>query len=92
LASFLSQNSPNPFSASTRIVFGLREAADVRVRIYDVAGRLVRDLVDSHFAASRHVVAWDGRDDAGRVVASGMYFYRIDAGTFVQTRKLLLMR
>jgi hypothetical protein len=92
LASFLSQNSPNPFSASTRIVFGLREAADVRVRIYDVAGRLVRDLVDSHFAASRHVVAWDGRDDAGRAVASGMYFYRIDAGTFVQTRKLLLMR
>ena len=92
LASFLSQNSPNPFSAATSIAFGLREGADVRVRIYDVAGRLVRDLVDAHYAASRHAVTWDGRDNAGGAVAGGVYFCRLDAGAFVQTRKLLLMR
>jgi hypothetical protein len=91
-ASFLSQNHPNPFSASTHIAFGLREDADVRIRIYDVAGRLVRDLVDGRYAADRHLVSWDGRDDAGRAVAGGVYFYRIDAGAFVETRKLLLMR
>ncbi len=91
-ASFLSQNSPNPFSASTRITFGLREGADVRVRIYDVAGRLVRDLANGRYAASRQAITWDGRDDAGRAVAGGVYFYRLEAGSFVQTRKLLLMR
>ena len=91
-ASFLSQNQPNPFSASTNIAFGLRDAADVHIRIYDVAGRLVRDLANGRYAADRHVVSWDGRDDAGRTVAGGVYFYRLDAGAFVQTRKLLLMR
>jgi hypothetical protein len=90
--SFLDQNYPNPFNPSTMIRFGLSEAAHVSLRIYDLAGRLVRVLVDEHRAASAYSETWDGLDMDGSRVSSGVYFYRLVAGDFVQTRKMVLLR
>jgi hypothetical protein len=91
-ASFLAQNFPNPFNPTTRIVFGLAAPADVSLRIFDVSGRLVRVLVESARPAGNYSELWDGRDSGGRAVASGIYFYRLEAGAFRETRKMALLR
>jgi hypothetical protein len=91
-ASYLSQNYPNPFNPSTTIRFGLRVRAPVSLRIYDAAGRLVRVLVEEPRDAGRYSEDWNGLDNAGRAVASGMYFYKLKAGMFEETRKMVLLR
>ncbi len=92
LAYFMNQNFPNPFNPSTTISFGLREAGNVTLRIYDASGRLVRALIDRHFDAGSYNVLWDGRGCDGGAVASGVYFYNIEAGTFRETRKMVLLK
>jgi len=91
-ANALLQNHPNPFAATTTIAFDLAREADVSIRIYDVQGRLVRTLLDGHRGADRHTVDWEGLDDRGNPVAGGVYFYRITAGSFVQVKKLIVIR
>jgi len=91
-AKYLSQNHPNPFNPSTTIAFGLDEPADVSLVIYDAAGRLVRTLVDRRYEAGRFEEVWDGRDVSGTAVASGVYFYRLEAGPFSRTRKMVLLK
>jgi hypothetical protein len=91
-ASYLAQNYPNPFNPTTRITFGLSAPTHVSLRIYDAAGRLVRALVNEERRAGRYEDSWDGRDSNGRSVASGIYFYRLAAGGFEQTRKMALLR
>jgi hypothetical protein len=91
-ATYLDQNHPNPFNPATRIAFGLAVPGNVRLRIYDAAGRLVRVLVDGHRMGGCYEETWDGRDDAGRGVASGVYFYSLQAGAFNETRKMVLLR
>jgi len=89
----LAQNVPNPFNPSTTIRFSLRQRSKVTLSVYDVRGRRVRTLVRGvRTAGVEHVVAWDGRDDAGAAVSSGVYFYRLVAGSFTQTRKMLLLK
>ena len=83
---------PNPFNPSTTIAFELSKPGLASLRIYDPAGRLVRVLVDDHLTASVYREIWDGRDDAGREVASGVYFYRLTAGVFSETKKMVLLR
>ncbi len=92
LVNALHQNHPNPFNPSTTITFSLRERGAVSLAIYDVAGRLVRVLIDDVMEAGPRDVTWDGRDNAGRGAASGVYFYRLEAGEFVETRKMVLLR
>ncbi len=82
---------PNPLTRSTQIRFDLPERRSVSLRIYDVTGRLVRDLVDAPMNAGTYVRAWDGRDAGARVVASGIYFYRLSAGADLVTRKLVVL-
>jgi len=89
---FLDQNYSNPFNPTTRITFGLKEPAAVSLRIYDTAGRLVRVLVKSSLPGGTYAEIWDGKDSRGAAVASGIYFYRLDAGSFTQTRKMILLR
>jgi hypothetical protein len=89
---FLAQNHPNPFNPATTIVFGLAEPAHVHLRIYDAAGRLVRVLADGHRAAGRYSVTWNGRDGGGRRAASGVYLYKLQAGAFEKTRKMVLLQ
>jgi predicted lipoprotein with Yx(FWY)xxD motif len=91
-ATYLAQNYPNPFNPTTRIEFGLRESARVSLRIYDVAGRLVRVVSEERLSPGRYARMWDGKDTRGVSVASGIYFYRLDAGTFTQTRKMVLLK
>jgi predicted lipoprotein with Yx(FWY)xxD motif len=91
-ASYLAQNFPNPFNPTTRIAFGLGAPADVSLRIYDAAGRLVRVLAEGARPAGNYAELWDGRDSGGRAVASGIYFYRLQAGAFSETRKMTLLR
>jgi predicted lipoprotein with Yx(FWY)xxD motif len=91
-ASYLAQNYPNPFNPTTRITFGLSAPGHVSLRIYDAAGRLVRALVDEERPVGRYEESWDGRDSGGRAVASGIYFYRLVAGGFEETKKMALMR
>jgi len=91
-ASYLSQNYPNPFNPTTRIAFGVSTPAHVSLRIYDAAGRLVRALVNDDRQPGRYEETWDGRDSIGRAVATGIYFYRLTAGSFAETRKMALMR
>ena len=84
---------PNPFNPRTTITFDLPRAAAVSLAVYDLEGRLVRELVGSTpHAAGRHQQTWDGRDDRGQAVASGMYFYRLAAGRENRTGKLTLLK
>jgi hypothetical protein len=89
----LEQNFPNPFNGVTSIAYTLAEPGNVDLRIYDTAGRLIRTLEASVSRSSgRHVVTWNGHDDAGRAVTSGVYFAMIRAGKFRQTRKMVYLR
>jgi hypothetical protein len=88
----LHQNHPNPFNPSTSIRFDLPETAHVKLRIYDVGGRLVRSLVDESLLPEFYALTWDGRDEQSREVGSGVYFYRLDVGDRVLTRRLVLIR
>ena len=89
----LHQNIPNPFNPMTEIRFDLSQGGRVSLRIYDVAGRLVRTLVDKDMSAGRnHTVVWNGLDDQNNKVASGVYFYRLDAVDQTLTRKMVVMK
>jgi exo-1,4-beta-D-glucosaminidase len=88
----LRQNSPNPFGTRTTIGFDLERAAQVRLAIYDLGGRLVRRLVSGRYPAGAHGTAWDGRDSSGRRVASGNYLARLEAGGKVEVVRMGLVR
>jgi hypothetical protein len=88
----LAQNVPNPFRPSTSIRYELKAPGAVSLRVYDVSGRTVRTLIDGHQDALAQAVEWDGTDDAGRAVASGVYFYRLDAPGVSETRRMVLSR
>jgi hypothetical protein len=88
----LEPNRPNPFNPVTTIAYDLAHAGESRLVVYDVSGARVRELVDTKQPAGRYAVSWDGRDDAGRSVASGVYFYRLTSGAFSQTRKMVLLK
>lgn len=88
----LAQNRPNPFNPSTEISFSLPKPAEVTLVIYNVLGESVVTLAEGQRAAGTHAVRWDGRDKNGRAVASGVYFYRLDAGEFSATRKMVLLK
>jgi hypothetical protein len=79
-AQLTAQSAPNPFHEGTLIQFILPDPSDVTVKVFDVAGRLVRRLASERLAAGSHVVNWDGRDAAGARVPRGTYFYRVDTG------------
>ncbi|MFH1755225.1 MAG: right-handed parallel beta-helix repeat-containing protein [Candidatus Latescibacterota bacterium] len=88
----LEQNFPNPANPSTTIVFSLADAGEVTLTLYDVRGRVVKTLASEPYSAGRHAVVWDGTDTGRQPVASGIYFYRIEAGRFTDTKKLLLLK
>lgn len=83
---------PNPFNPRTTIGYALSDRRVVRLSVFDVRGRLVNRLVNEEQPAGRHEAVWDGRDGAGRGVASGTYFYRLEAGDFRRTRAMTLVQ
>ncbi len=88
----LAQNAPNPFNSDTVIRFALPRPSQVELAIYNLLGQPVAVLVQGPAAAGAFAVRWDGRDQTGREVTSGVYFYRLRAGGHVVIRKLLLLR
>jgi hypothetical protein len=88
----LEQNHPNPFNPTTTISYEVAKAVHVRLDIYDVSGRHIRTLVDDDMIPNRYEAVWDGRDKRGGSVATGVYFYKLEAGSFVKTRKMLLLK
>ncbi|MCK5120313.1 MAG: T9SS type A sorting domain-containing protein [Candidatus Latescibacteria bacterium] len=89
---YLAQSYPNPFNPLTNIHYQLSQKRTVRLQVYNVCGQLLRTLVDGEKPAGVYTVQWDGRDDLGETVASGIYLYRMQAGSFRQTRKMALIR
>ncbi|MBM3212589.1 T9SS type A sorting domain-containing protein [Candidatus Poribacteria bacterium] len=97
LLSSLHQNFPNPFNPDTWIPFALNETAEVKINIYDISSVLVREILigkkaPGNYTSKENAIYWDGRNDVGEQVVSGVYFYTIHAGNFIATRKMLLMK
>ncbi|MDP7528100.1 MAG: T9SS type A sorting domain-containing protein [Candidatus Marinimicrobia bacterium] len=88
----LHQNYPNPFNPTTTMLYDLPEAAMVHLVIYDVLGRQVRTLVNQDQTAGYHRAVWDATDDLGRPLSGGLYIYRIQAGGFSKTMKMVLLK
>ena len=88
----LHQNYPNPFNMQTQIVYDLPAEGPAHLTIYDVQGRLIRTLVDSHEISGRKTVSWDGRDTAGQEVPSGLYIYRLKTSSSENMKKMILQK
>ena len=88
----LFQNYPNPFNPITKIQYKLPQKTFVILKVYNMMGQEVKNLVNNNQIAGHHRVEWDGIDDYGNFVSSGIYFYKIEAGGFVQIKKMLLMK
>jgi len=84
--------SPNPFNASTAITFTLPKSARAELAVYSVTGQLVRTLASGPMTAGAHTATWDGRDDSGRAVSSGVYISRLTSGTHTATGRMVLLK
>ena len=91
LATVLEQSVPNPFNPATTIRFSIGEPGWVVLRVYDVTGRTVRTLVDCRREAAVYEEVWDGCDDSGDIVRSGVYLYKLEASAYMQARKMVLL-
>ncbi len=89
-------NYPNPFNPTTTIQFSLKEDSDVRLKVYNIKGAVVRTLIDDKMKAAYHEVVWDGKDNSGKQVGSGLYFYKIvsegNSGRYTSTKKMILLK
>ena len=89
-------NYPNPFNPETWIPFELSQDSQVSITIYDVEGQIVRQLELGQMVAGRYIradlVAWDGKTETGEAAASGTYFYQLDAGDYLETKKMVILK
>lgn len=88
----LSQNYPNPFNANTQISFALPQSGKTKLEVFNILGQKVNTLVDEYMTAGFKIVNWDGRDNRGMEVPSGIYFYRLRSEKFLQTKKMLMIQ
>ncbi|MFH2055766.1 MAG: FlgD immunoglobulin-like domain containing protein, partial [bacterium] len=88
----LIQNYPNPFNPTTMIEFALPQAAEITLEVFNISGQKVATVTSGQYAAGYHRVSFDGRDEYGAPLASGIYFYRLTSSDFVETRKMLLIK
>jgi hypothetical protein len=88
----LGQNYPNPFNPSTTISYGVPRNGEVTLVVYDMLGRQVRELARGYASAGRYTVTWDGHDDQGHAVGSGMYLYRLTAGDHAMVNKMVFVK
>jgi subtilisin family serine protease len=87
----LRQNYPNPFNPSTTIVYFVNERTEVQISVINILGQKIRNLFIGNQNPGSYKIIWDGKDELGKDVSSGIYFYRLDAGKFSQTRKMILL-
>ena len=88
----LVQNSPNPFNPSTLIAYDIPESGDVQLTVYNTLGQTVRTLVQEYQVAGRYRVEWNGRDELNHQVASGIYYYRLEAGSYTAVRPMVMLK
>jgi flagellar hook assembly protein FlgD len=88
----LKQNYPNPFNPQTIIEYVLPKGCELEIAIYNILGRKVRTLVKEFQKSGQHRVDWDGKDEEGKEVSSGIYFYQIKTPEFSQAKKMVLLR
>lgn len=88
----LEQNYPNPFNPETIISYNLPKQSRVQIKIYDITGNEIRSLIDEEKSAGKHNILWDSRNNFGQRVSSGIYFYKIVADNFIETKKMVLMK
>jgi len=88
----LQQNYPNPFNPSTVIKFELPRRSELSITVYNLLGQRVIDLVDAEYPAGNHEITWDGKSSSGQQVSTGIYFYRIVAGDYINTKKMILLK
>jgi hypothetical protein len=88
----LSQNYPNPFNPRTTIAFTIPKASEISLSIYDISGKFVKSLINEPMAAGYHSVIWDGTDDNGSSVASGVYFYKLKSKGYEETKRMILLK
>jgi hypothetical protein len=88
----LNGNHPNPFNPETAISFSVPATTNVRIEIYNIRGEKVKSLVNDTYTTGTHSVVWNGTTDSGKSVASGIYFYRMEAGKYSATRKMALLK
>ncbi len=88
----LHQNYPNPFNPATEISFTLPTGGNVKLEVYNLLGQRVRSLISGFYEAGSYTVTWDGTDEAGHSLSSGVYLYRLEAGDLEQTRKMMLLK
>ena len=92
VATALHGNYPNPFNPETTISYSVKDAGAVSIEIYNAKGQLVRTLVNEHKATGNYSIVWNGRDNNNQAVSSGVYFYKMLAGKYSSTRKMILMK
>lgn len=92
LVTALHGNYPNPFNPNTNIKFSLKENSPVQLDIYNISGQKVRTLLNANMAAGNHIVTWNGLDNSGRSVGSGVYFFKMNSGKYTSTKKMILMK
>ena len=88
----LYQNYPNPFNPKSTIRYDLPKQSNVILEIFDITGRKIKTLINQSQSAGEKSVTWDSRNDFGQKVASGLYIYKLVAGEYVKSRKMLLMK
>jgi hypothetical protein len=88
----LEQNYPNPFNPLTNIIYSIPEPSYVKLCVYDINGTLVKTLYEGNQSIGKYQIVWNGENSSGKKVGSGVYFYRIQANSFMQTRKMILLK
>lgn len=88
----LINNYPNPFNPETTINFALSQKSNVALRVYDITGKLVKTLIEKETEAGYHSVSWDGTNESGKAVNSGLYLYRLDAGEYTDAHQMILLK
>ena len=88
----LGNNYPNPFNPTTNISFNIPQNSNVRLEIFNSVGELIRTLVDQDYASGSYTTMWNGQDDFGYKVNSGIYFYRLIANNYVETKRMILLK
>ncbi len=89
---YLGGNYPNPFNPATTISYNLLEDSHVSINIYNIKGQKVKNMLNSDMTAGEHIVVWEGRDESGKTVSSGIYFYKMEADNYTSIKKMILLK
>ncbi|MBI90072.1 MAG: hypothetical protein CMG60_08295, partial [Candidatus Marinimicrobia bacterium] len=88
----LRQNYPNPFNPTTNISFELFKDSDINIQIFDVSGKMVKDLVSGFHNTGSHTIQWNAKDENGKTLSAGLYLYAIQVGNIVYSKKMVLLK